>query len=182
MEKNSICDSLKVDITFETLNSPDIFYAIQSVNFVKRLCIQHEFLKPIVILLKKFLNIHRLNVSYLGGMNSFTLTLIVSAFLRMQPSFISFAHCFVGLLEFFGKVFDPGKMAIINDCLVSVEGNQEMIFVSDPFQPEINAARNLIHFDKIKESFKKCYDLLIEKSKNNEEESILISTVYNECI
>ena len=61
--------SLKVDITFEDsleVHYSPVFYSIESINLIKNKMLHNPFMKPLVILLKKLLSIHNLNVSFHG--------------------------------------------------------------------------------------------------------------------
>ena len=165
---------------------------------------KHRELKPIVILLKKLLHVNKLNIPYfgtiqtditqIGGISSFTLTLIVSAFLATSPPFPSVGHCFMNILEYFGKIFAAESMIVTQDCIAVTDFpdflGEATLFVSDPFRPEINAASNVTRFPEIKKCFSDAYDKLIQKyeewvgpgdenTSSVKQESVLRTIYYN---
>ena len=110
------------------------------------------------------LNSRNLNISYLGGMNSYTLTLIVSAFLTTKPEISCPAQCLMETLKFIGTEFDSNNMIIVGDDVVEVK-DAFNLYVEDPFRPGVNVARNVRRFKEIKEVIGNCYDTLISSYK-----------------
>jgi non-canonical poly(A) RNA polymerase PAPD5/7 len=71
-------------------------------------------LKPIVIVLKKLLHAHDLNQPYHGGLSSYSLVLMTSAFLRMFNEIKSISKNLLEFLNYFGSYFDPSTTIIEN--------------------------------------------------------------------
>lgn len=64
-------------------------------------------LKPIVLVLKKILLVHNLNQPYLGGLNSYSLVLMTSAFLNHCAGVESMSKNLREILNYYGSYFDP---------------------------------------------------------------------------
>lgn len=100
---------IKVDLSFiqndiNKLNSTKLI--IEWVNNKLKL---HPEIKPIVHVLKRFLQIHGLNSSFDGGLSSFSLLILVYAYLKLQHSTIIKTNLGRILIEFFdcfGKYFN----------------------------------------------------------------------------
>lgn len=72
---------LGIDITFED-SSSRVNQGILCIQFIQELCCKQPSLKPIVLVLKKILQRYNLNQPYSGGLNSYSLVLMTSAFLK----------------------------------------------------------------------------------------------------
>jgi len=149
--------NLKVDITFDT-EMNEFFFGIQCTDFIQHILYQFNQLKPLVIILKKMLNKAELNNSYLGGMNSCNLTLLVYAFLNTSNSFENNGQALLNLLEYFGKIFDINTMAIINNFIILNNNIESALFISDPILPQLNAAKNVTKFSEIQSLFLKIFN------------------------
>ncbi|GAB67737.1 hypothetical protein PCYB_123030 [Plasmodium cynomolgi strain B] len=78
----------------------------QTTDFIKSKVEKYLYLRPLVILLKFFLNTRNLNETYIGGIGSFLLCCMVTHFLQLHPSTFDwnvFSNSYLVklLLEFF---------------------------------------------------------------------------------
>ncbi len=102
-------------------------------------------------------------------MNSYTLVLMISAFLNSAPtSSPTLAHRFVSALRYFADDFDPRIMSVVQNCIVVApplgpvqEYVRNALVVEDPFRPEVNAAANVTRFDEIQDCFRGTYQRLM---------------------
>lgn len=156
---------MKVDITFETEVVPDVGYSMLSTELVKKLCKENASLAGIVILFKKLLHRRGLDKSFFGGISSYVLTILAAAFLRSSPE-KAIRKCFMGMLEYYGKIFDSRKVAVVGGLLVPIEGGQGNLFVSDPYRPYMNIAYSVTRFKEIQSCFAECHDVIIRKRKH----------------
>ncbi|EUD67635.1 hypothetical protein C922_01820 [Plasmodium inui San Antonio 1] len=91
---------VQVDVCTNQLSSR------QTTDFIKNKVEKYLYLRPLVILLKFFLNTRNLNETYIGGIGSFLLCCMVLHFLQLHPSTFNwtvFSNCYLVklLLEFF---------------------------------------------------------------------------------
>ncbi len=160
-----------------------MYYGLQCTGLATTLTRRHVYLRETVILLKKLLHSRGLNQSYQGGMSSFTLTLMVSAFLSVSPEFPSAAHCFLAVLQYFGKIFDPLNMAVVQDCIVLAPGCstcEGAPLVADPFRPELNAARNVVRFGEVAALMREVHDRLMCLYEEWDHEAPILGTIFVE--
>ena len=104
---------LKVDITLEepekqpmeeSYNSANSHLGIQAVTQIKHLIHQREQIRPIVMIIKKMIEDTTVSLPFYGGINSYSLVLMVSAFLKKFDPHASFSHCWnlMGFFKYFG--------------------------------------------------------------------------------
>eukprot|EP00826_Nyctotherus_ovalis_P011465 TRINITY_DN12987_c0_g1_i5.p1 TRINITY_DN12987_c0_g1~~TRINITY_DN12987_c0_g1_i5.p1 ORF type:complete len:264 (+),score=20.89 TRINITY_DN12987_c0_g1_i5:392-1183(+) len=157
---------LNVNLTFEVLGSYDIHYGLQCIDYVQNLCTQQHHLKSIVIVLKKLLSTHRLNIPYEGGINSYSLTLLVSAFIGMGAEMENVGMRLMEILRYYGTIFNEREAAVMSNCLVAVKNPTNRLFVSDSFRPGLNLAASANKFNEVKELFKSLYNSLKDIVEN----------------
>lgn len=115
---------IKVDLTFsEPAQKPRVDSNKKSVDWAKEMLEKYPEIKPIVHVLKRYLQIKKLNSSfngnlislqYIGGLSSFSLFLLISAYIK-YPKVISrtnLGRILVEFLELFGKHFDYSQTII----------------------------------------------------------------------
>ena len=169
----------KIDVTIddsgEYAKSP-VYYAIQCVELIKSKVEVLPNLKPLTLLLKKLISNNLLNNSFfgtsyviksIGGLCSYGLILMISAYLNMVPYSPSVAHSFLEVLRFYGAEFDNKTMLIVNgDYIVHVDSRQEFLdgnaVVYDPLRSGVNVAMNVTKFQEIKECFLTAYNKLLQ--------------------
>jgi DNA polymerase sigma len=88
---------------------------------------QHKHLKPILILLKKLLTKHQLNIPYhgnlafpesliiLGGLNSYSLVLMCVSFFNSHPQYQILGENLIYFLKYYGSEYDFSEFAIFYD-------------------------------------------------------------------
>jgi len=107
-------------------------------------------------------------------MSSYVLSLLISAFLSTitAESHKSVGHAFIDFLKYYGTIYDPNTMMISQDiisCMPIEQISSEMhniLYVSDPFRPEWNAAASVTRFCEIQDCFRQVYEKLIEIEGN----------------
>ena len=134
-------------------------------------------LKPIVLVLKKLLQNHNLNQPYLGGLNSYSLVLMTSAFLTRFKEVESMSKNLTELLNYFGSYFDPQTTMIVDQRFVAVAPMVEPMTVTDPLNKQNNTTRSAFRIKDIQDVFKRAYKFLNENldsyvEDNNEVEVI----------
>ena len=98
----------------------------------------------------------------IGGLNSCTLVLMISAFFNTCPPLPTVGHLFLELLRYYGYVFRNDQMVIAEGEYI-VPHNEpnaplDDLRVMDLFQPNLNASANVIKFGEIRALFKKVYE------------------------
>ena len=121
---------LSLDVTFDDNPAPGItdsldhlnpsspaktHLGIQSCELVQRYLADFPNLKEVAILLKKFMALLELNCPYLGGLSSYSLVLLIIAYINyfdLRRVESTPARLLVGFLEFYGNVFSPDHTGI----------------------------------------------------------------------
>ncbi len=109
-------------------------FGIQTCMIVQNYVQTYRHLKPVAILMKKYLAIHSLNIPYYGGLNSYSTVLMIIAFMncftlyapggfyispyiQMTSEDMTPARLLMCLLDFYVNCFNPAVSGI------SVVGN-----------------------------------------------------------
>lgn len=173
----------QVDISF---NNKWVVGKIELINEYKR---KYPVLQKLVIILKRFLALHKLNDAPTGGISSFTLVLMCISFLQLQPTdrMGEDANLGVLLLDFlklYGKTFDystscirigNGGQYLHKDNALSkmAHGRQkQFLCIEDPLIPRINTACPSHRAHQAKCAFENAFNLLsnaISSTQNGEE-------------
>ncbi len=99
-------------------------------------------------------------------MSSFTVGLMLTAFIRSLPGYLSPGHVLISALHYYGHVFEPSQMSIVNCCIALFRLDAGPVaaplYVAHPFHPEANVAYNVTRFEEIRECFRRSYARLVE--------------------
>lgn len=184
---------VKVDISFNQESG------IQSAHVIRSFIQQFPLLPKLAMLIKQFLTQRQLNEVYYGGINSYSLTLMVVSFFQLHPRKLasdpSTANLGVLLIEFFelyGRQFNYMKVGIsVTDggCYFSKEalgingtGENGLLFIQDPLSPSENASRGCYGFLQVKQAFEHAFnrlhlDVLLREKPSPTKPSILVTIV-----
>ena len=140
---------------------------------------KQKFLRKIVLLLKRLLALHSLNIPYQGGLSSYGLFLMCASYLNAtEHKFCSIGHCFMNLLQFYGTQFDPVTTGICYDGYsityfpVLREAHTDSATnckkagiitpkIIDPLNNQNNITNNAYRFRDIQECFSSAYAQLL---------------------
>jgi len=151
-----------MDISF---NVSDGYCAIEPT---KQLCEKYIALKPLVIIMKAFLRQKGLNDTHIGGIGSFLLLVLVTAFLQYtikenQEKNITLGKLLLELLSFYGKNFNYRKLgiSIVGDgMLFNKPCFNDSLTVENPQDPDVDIGKSVRDFDNIAKEFITARDLL----------------------
>jgi DNA polymerase sigma len=94
---------------------------LASCKLLKDYVAKYACLKEVAILLKLFLADHELNIPYQGGISSYSLVLLIVAYMNFyklqQSPYLTPSRLLMGFLDFYGNSFQPRTFGIntIND-------------------------------------------------------------------
>lgn len=102
--------NIKIDISFVNPTT----YNENVVEFVKTQVKNNPEITPLIHVLKRYLIIKKLNSCFNGGLASYTLLLMIIAYLRYpKTSNVSnLGSMLLGYLEFYGKYFNFNQFVI----------------------------------------------------------------------
>ena len=118
------------------------------------------YLRSLVFLLKTLLHKYGLNIPFQGGIGSYVLILMTSAFLKMSRQLPSVGHYFLEILRYYGEEFKSEQMMIIGGEYITIPKTTPLLddlTVIDPFTMNTNAASRVKQFVQVKEVFLKVY-------------------------
>ena len=162
---------VKIDISFNQESG------IRSARIIRDFIQRFPLLPSLAMVIKQFLTQRQLNEVYYGGINSYSLTLMIISFFQLHPRKLasdpSTANLGVLLIEFFefyGRQFNYMKVGISVDnggCYFSKEeigingtGENGLLFIQDPLSPSENASRGCYGFQQVKQAFEHAFNRL----------------------
>ena len=172
---------LNFDFTFLEVNNlnENIFIpSLEIVSYIKKEIDNFKEIKPIVLFLKRYMKINRLNSSFHGGISSYSLFLLVNAFIKsMNFAENSIGQNLYGFFEFYSN-FNFGIYSInvsqYNPFILLNELHESGILLIDPIT-KLNVAKSSFKVDQIKSALMKgmiiirniIYKKIIENNNNN---------------
>ena len=152
---------LNFDFTFQEVENMYIDIKIPSLEIIpviKEILFIYKAIKPIILILKRFMKINILNSSFHGGLSSYSLFLLLYAYIKTM--FIpnnSIGHYLYGFFEFYSN-FNFGIYLInpILDCpfMILDELHESGMMLIDPIT-SLNVAKSTFRIDQIKSVFTK---------------------------
>lgn len=100
----------------------------------------------------------------IGGMSSYTLILMVSAFINSCPKLPSLGHYLLAFLQFYGWHFASEHTVIVRgECMLRREEKAaDELTIVDLFNPEVNAAAGVTKFAEVRELFRRTYEGIVQ--------------------
>ena len=184
---------VKIDISFNQESG------IHSAQMIRGFIQQFPLLPKLAMLIKQFLTQRQLNEVYYGGINSYSLTLMIISFFQLHPRNLASdpttGNLGVLLIEFFelyGRQFNYMKVGIsvsngglyFSKEALGINGTGEngLLFIQDPLSPNENASRGCYGFQQVKQAFEHAFnklhlDVLTRESPSPTKTSILSAIV-----
>ena len=160
---------LNFDFTFlevENIDKEQEIHSQQIINYIKDFINIYPSIKPIILVLKRYMQIKKLNSSYHGGISSFSLFLLVASynkqifnenkFLDKNKDFESLlGQIFYGFFMFYSNFnfrIHSINLKMNNPITLLNEFNENNITIIDPITG-LNAAKSTFKLDQIKFAF-----------------------------
>ena len=147
---------LNFDFTFtevNNLNEAIMIPCIEIISYIKKIMSNYKEIKPLILLLKRYMKINKLNSSYTGGLSSYSLFLLVYAYVKFNifPG-NNLGQYLLGFLEFYSN-FNFGIFSINvnsnNPFILLNELHECGMLVIDPIT-NLNVAKSTFKVDQIK--------------------------------
>jgi non-canonical poly(A) RNA polymerase PAPD5/7 len=99
---------IKIDLTFIELNKKQLPSTQSNLESVRGMLQLYPEIKPIIHVLKRYLQMKKLNSSFNGGLSSFSLFLLIVAYLKYSKAKtrMNLGRILVEMLELYGKCFN----------------------------------------------------------------------------
>lgn len=108
---------VKIDITFidEEMRLKKQIMNVQTspVDYIKESLIFYPEIKPIMQIIKRYLQIKKINNIYKGGLSSYCLYLLLLGFVKYKNvKYFDYGRLLSGFFEFYGKYFNFHNTAV----------------------------------------------------------------------
>ena len=147
---------LNFDFTFievNDINENKYIPSLEIVSYIQKTINNYKEIKPIILFLKRYMKINKLNSSFHGGLSSYSLFLLVYAYIKaVNISENSIGNYLYGFLDFYSN-FNFGIHSInvsLNNPFVTLnELHEAGIMLIDPIT-KYNVAKSTFKVDQIK--------------------------------
>ena len=167
-------DKINFDLTF-TQNEQDYIHSQQIVDYINKSLNTYPIIAQLLLLLKRYFKIMKMNKSFHGGLSSYSLYLLILSFCKKFPTVITSKgkalFSFLGIFSYFEfdklgiNVEDTNIFYYLNNTM-NINNNisddditKKEINLIDPLT-KLNVAKSSFKVDEIQTTFRTAYDFL----------------------
>ena len=182
-------EKIKFDLTFfdinEQHNSPSIPSQLV-VEYIKNSLVCFPEIKPVIFVLKRYMQNLKLNSSFSGGISSFSLFLLLLAYLKLTKLYHNTSHSLSRILIEFLECYSNLNFKIYcidvnapNPFILLSDLHDNGMMILDPFT-SLNVAKSSFKVDEIKSAFMKALNIINKGLYcNNVESSNILNELFN---
>lgn len=140
---------------------------METTLMTRQILYQMPQVTTLCLFLKQLLQRNKLNSSFKGGVNSYTITLWVASYLVSQKQPLSSGELLIRLLEFYGSKFDFSTQAISyseGGFVSRSPGLFGLVETRDPLNLANNTTRSSFMLETVQELFRKVHSRLEQLS------------------
>ena len=167
-------DKINFDLTF-TQNEQEYLHSQQIVDYINKSINTYPIINYLLLLLKRYFKIMKMNKSFHGGLSSYSLYLLILSFCKKFPTVITSKgkalYSLLGIFSFFE--FDKFGVDVENEKIFYALNNnininnyntddnipKKEINLIDPLT-KLNVAKSSFKVDEIQTTFRTAYDFL----------------------
>ena len=172
-EDQNELQKMNIDLTF-TQNEQEFQHSHQIVTYINQSLISFPMIKPLLLILKRYFKIMKMNKSFHGGLSSYSLYLLIYAFFKKFPTSNSSSgkalYSFLAFFSFFefhkyGIDIDHTNIYFLQNNYISnsfdfeEETKKNEINIIDPLT-KLNVAKSSFKVVEIQNTFRNAYDFL----------------------
>ena len=172
-EDQNELQKMNIDLTF-TQNEQEFQHSHQIVTYINQSLISFPMIKPLLLILKRYFKIMKMNKSFHGGLSSYSLYLLIYAFFKKFPTSNSSSgkalYSFLAFFSFFefhkyGIDIDHINIYFLQNNYISnsfdfeEETKKNEINIIDPLT-KLNVAKSSFKVVEIQNTFRNAYDFL----------------------
>ena len=172
-EDDNELTKIHFDLTF-TQNETEYQHSNQIVSYINQSLLSLPIMKSLLLVLKRYFKIMKMNKSFHGGLSSYSLYLLIYTFCKKCPVSISSPgkalYSFLGFFSFFQfhkygiDVRNLGIYVLNNNNISNDSNNEEEIIkkeinIIDPLT-KLNVAKSSFKVEEIQNTFFSAYDFL----------------------
>lgn len=161
---------IKFDIIFQKKeDNISQISPLQSVDFVKNSLLEYPEIKPLILIMKRYMKVLKLNNSFKGGLSSYSLFLLLFSFIKKERTFslnkneehsygkemFDFLGCY-SFFDFDKYIIKPGDKT---PYILDSEKHEGQIVILDPVT-NLNVSKSSFKVDEIKLAFNKAFEYL----------------------
>lgn len=163
-----------IDIAFQ------VNTGIENTKIVQSFLAQYPLLRPLTLVIKYYLKQNNLNETWLGGIGSYTLVIMIISYLqnfsesRGLSDGENLADLLIGFFDFYGRRFNytENVISVKDQCFYHKKSKMwlnerfpDSLSVEDPHNPEIDVGSASFEIIKAKICFENAYYRLSENAK-----------------
>ena len=177
-EDDNELTKMNIDLTF-TQNEQEYQHSHQIVSYINQSLISFPIIKSLLLILKRYFKIMKMNKSFHGGLSSYSLYLLIYTFCKKFPISISSSgkalYSFLGFFSFFefhkyGVDVENINIYYLTNNYISNNYNynfeeqimKKEINIIDPLT-KLNVAKSSFKVEEIQGTFRSAYDFLIKE-------------------
>ena len=177
-EDENELSKMNIDLTFAQ-NEQEYQHSHQIVSYINQSLISLPIIKSLLLILKRYFKIMKMNKSFHGGLSSYSLYLLIYTFCKKFPISISSSgkalYSFLGFFSFFefhkyGVDVENINIYYLYNNYISNNYNynyeeqimKKEINIIDPLT-KLNVAKSSFKVDEIQGTFRSAYDFLIRE-------------------
>ena len=177
-------NKLKFDISFKESDFYNNNFD-KTINFIKQSIFDFPYVKDIVLLMKRYFKIIKLNKSYLGGLSSYSIFLMALAFLKSKKysKDISIGKQFYYFIEWY-NIFNFTEYIIDvtkDEPFIKIDKftKNDKITIIDPIN-QSNVSKSSFKIEEIKNAFIKVFNIIkIDAWNMEQQKQIDINNINN---
>ena len=167
--------------------------AQEIIPYIKKNMIEYKDIRPMILVLKRYMQLNKLNSSFHGGISSYSLFLLILAYIKENNNDESLGKKLYGFFEYYGNfIFSMYSVNANNDnpfILMDINNKSNVLVIIDPIT-SLNVAKSSFRMEEIKSAFargaivinKIYYDLMakINETDNNNKNDDMKLNILNE--
>ena len=167
---------INIDLTF-TQNEQEYQHSHQIVSYINQSLISLPIIKSLLLILKRYFKIMKMNKSFHGGLSSYSLYLLIYTFCKKFPIDISSSgkalYSFLAFFSFFEfdkygvnaeniSIYYLNNNYIYNNYDLEEKNIKKEINIIDPLT-KLNVAKSSFKVEEIQNTFRSAYNFLIRE-------------------
>ena len=161
LDKENELNKIKIDLSF-TQNEQDYTHSYEIVSYITQSLNNFNLIKSLLLVLKRYFKVMKMNKSYTGGLSSYSLYLLIYTFIKNIPNY-SLGKSFYFFLTKF-SYFDFKNYGIDIEKNIFVLNSNESdkkseIIIIDPLT-KLNVAKSSFNVDDIQKTFRNAFELI----------------------
>lgn len=150
------------------------YYGIDAAQYIKENC--NSDLKKIVLIFKHYIISRKLGDARDGGLNSYSLYLLILNFYQLYPCKISHIFLF-DLIQYYGFVFNYKYVQVDCKNIKYKKNIHNRLSIIDPTNENVDVGNTNKNFDSVVESLQNLYRVILHNLRNKDNDLFKILNI-----